>query len=156
MWRGKDSIHRGMRLSSRHHHPPPSLAHSVSSPHISYDLRVSCSIFDRTSPRANTSILYIGKRRNMLIGIHQRRSRCHSVPTFPIYTVQCFDTVQVGDYGRINRKTGEFEVEGNVYKHSSTAEKAALFPPDVGYPTLSYTVSSHVVTRTGLEVTPQL
>ncbi|ETW80127.1 hypothetical protein HETIRDRAFT_322200 [Heterobasidion irregulare TC 32-1] len=64
--------------------------------------------------------------------------------------------IEVGDYGHINRKTGEFEVEGNVYKHSSTAEKAALFPPNIGYPMLSYTVSSHVVARTGFEVTPQV
>jgi len=38
-------------------------------------------------------------------------------------------TINVGDYGTIDKKTGYFEKEGNIYSHPNIVEMAAKHPP---------------------------
>jgi hypothetical protein len=36
---------------------------------------------------------------------------------------------QPGDFGTVNKKTGELTVEGNIYVHIDTAQIAKQYPP---------------------------
>jgi hypothetical protein len=36
---------------------------------------------------------------------------------------------QAGDFGTVNKKTGELTVEGNIYNHIDTAQIAKQYPP---------------------------
>lgn len=49
---------------------------------------------------------------------------------------------QVGDFGTINRETGEFEKGGNIYEHPSTKDLAAAHQPEVSAKEESYVISS--------------
>jgi len=42
--------------------------------------------------------------------------------------------IKVGDYGLVNRETGEFEKDGNIYDDEATAELMAHHPPQLGTP----------------------
>jgi hypothetical protein len=58
----------------------------------------------------------------------------------------------VGDYGTINKKTGEFEKEGNIYEHESTAALAANHLPVTAPPDDTFIVSSYGVKRNNLRI----
>ena len=40
-----------------------------------------------------------------------------------------FTPIQVGDYGKINKKTGDFEKEDNIYSAKATADLVSQYPP---------------------------
>ena len=63
---------------------------------------------------------------------------------------------QVGDFGKTNRETGEFEKEGNVYTHPDCAELAADAPPVTAAQETSLTVASRTVKRRELTLGPDL
>ena len=46
-----------------------------------------------------------------------------------IYEANTIDVDQVGDYGRIDKSTGEFEKEGNIYDEARFADILASHPP---------------------------
>lgn len=40
----------------------------------------------------------------------------------------CYLTKQAGDFGTIVKRTGELEVEGNIYSHVDTEQIASQYP----------------------------
>ncbi|KAL5536603.1 hypothetical protein ACEPAF_426 [Sanghuangporus sanghuang] len=40
--------------------------------------------------------------------------------------------IEAGDYGRVDRKSGQFEREGNIYRDPDVAHIASQFPPSTG------------------------
>jgi hypothetical protein len=62
----------------------------------------------------------------------------------------------VGDYGIVDRETGLFEKEGNVYRDKAMATLAAKYPPVVAEPIEKYVVKSHHVKGCEFTFDPQL
>jgi len=58
--------------------------------------------------------------------------------------------VQAGDFGTVNRKTGEFLVEGNIYTHPDIAPIARLYPPFEAPETDQYQIHSYHVRGTNV------
>lgn len=63
--------------------------------------------------------------------------------------------IRVGDFGTIDKKTGEFEKEGNIYDDVSTASLTANYPPLMASKDAVFEISSENVRRIefGLEPT---
>lgn len=41
---------------------------------------------------------------------------------------ECLPEKQAGDYGKVDKKTGELVVEGNIYTHADTMQIANQYP----------------------------
>ena len=63
---------------------------------------------------------------------------------------------QVGDYGTINKETGQFEVDGNIYEDPSIVNLTAAHPPLQTCPENSFIASSSGVKRHELTLTHEL
>jgi len=55
------------------------------------------------------------------------------------------DKLKVGDYGTVDKETGQFQKDGNIYKEVTTASLAALHPPHSGTPENTIVISSRGV-----------
>jgi hypothetical protein len=55
---------------------------------------------------------------------------------------------QAGDFGTVNRKTGEFLVDGNIYTHQDIAPIAHQYPPLEAPETDQYQIHSYHVRGT--------
>lgn len=55
---------------------------------------------------------------------------------------------QAGDFGTVNRKTGEFLVEGNIYTHHDIKPIAQQYPPVEAPETDEYQIHSYHVRAT--------
>lgn len=55
---------------------------------------------------------------------------------------------QAGDFGTVNRKTGEFLVDGNIYTHQDIAPIAQQYPPFEAPETDQYHIHSYHVRGT--------
>jgi len=64
--------------------------------------------------------------------------------------------IMVGDYGTVDRKTGQFEKEGNIYEGEATAQLAAKYPPETAAKESFFEISSDTVTRCDLTVAPNV
>ncbi|KAK7678967.1 hypothetical protein QCA50_014746 [Cerrena zonata] len=66
--------------------------------------------------------------------------------------------IKVGDYGTIQRKTGEFEKEGNIYEDDAMADIVADHPPQIASKDTVFEISSNNVRRVefGLEPTASI
>ena len=62
--------------------------------------------------------------------------------------------MQVGDYGTINRQSGEFEKEGNVYDDALTAEIVMDQPPQTTTKDTIFEIASNNVKRVEFELGP--
>jgi hypothetical protein len=62
----------------------------------------------------------------------------------------------VGDYGTIDKKTGVFEIEGNIYEDPGIADLTAAYPPLQAAPENSFIVSSLGVKRHELTLSPEV
>jgi hypothetical protein len=62
----------------------------------------------------------------------------------------------VGAYGTINRKTGEFETEGNIYEDEATAQLAAKYPPQIGCKEHIFTIFSEGVKAHEFSLDPSM
>jgi len=62
----------------------------------------------------------------------------------------------VGDYGVVNKETGQFEKDGNIYDDVTTAQLMAHHPPHLGTPEDIMVVSSRGVTRRELALGAEL
>ncbi|KAJ3724157.1 hypothetical protein DFJ43DRAFT_1158007 [Lentinula guzmanii] len=62
--------------------------------------------------------------------------------------------IHVGDYGTIDKKTGEFEKEGNIYEDVTTAEIATAHPPQTAAKDKTFEISSNHVRRTEFSLEP--
>jgi hypothetical protein len=51
----------------------------------------------------------------------------------------------VGDYGTVNKETGEFESEGNIYEDAGIVSLTAEHPPHQTVPEKKYIASSSSV-----------
>lgn len=58
----------------------------------------------------------------------------------------------MGDYGTIDRETGQFQPEGNIYEDVTTADLAKHHQPLVGAPENTLIISSAGVIRRELTV----
>ena len=58
---------------------------------------------------------------------------------------------QAGDFGTINKKTGELIVEGNIYSHGDIAPIANLHPPIQEAEVDHYQIQSHEVRGVDVE-----
>jgi len=64
--------------------------------------------------------------------------------------ISCNDRVgsyQVGDYGAIDKGSGQFEKEGNIYENESMAALAAKHPPQTASKDEIFEISSDHVKR---------
>lgn len=57
----------------------------------------------------------------------------------------------MGDYGTINRETGVFDIEGNVYEEFLDPDQEGLHPKIVGEPEDSYVANSQEVARNDID-----
>ncbi|KAJ7176095.1 hypothetical protein C8R43DRAFT_974971 [Mycena crocata] len=67
--------------------------------------------------------------------------------------------IEVGDYGQIDKKTGIFGKEGNIYKTPETAEIAAIaaaHPPELGAPEEDMIILSETTTERQFSLGPQV
>jgi hypothetical protein len=63
---------------------------------------------------------------------------------------------QVGDYGTINRDTGQFEKEGNIYRDKTTAQLVSEYPPKEACKEEIMVVASDTVTQHELSLKADL
>ena len=54
---------------------------------------------------------------------------------------------QAGDYGSLNRETGQFERQGNIYKEIEVVNITSKFPPVIGPVIDTYQVASLAVKK---------
>ena len=63
---------------------------------------------------------------------------------------------QVGDYGTVDKETGQFEKEGNIYEDADISKLVAEHPPHIAAPENSWIVSSSSVKRREIILAPEL
>ncbi|KAJ6629834.1 hypothetical protein B0H10DRAFT_2208392 [Mycena sp. CBHHK59/15] len=64
--------------------------------------------------------------------------------------------VKVGDYGTLDKETGQFERDGNIYEDASTATLAADHPPQVAAPDEKVVISSETAQQRDFSLGPHV
>lgn len=64
----------------------------------------------------------------------------------------------MGDYGTINRETGEFESVGNIYEDEATAQLAENYPPqpEIGHKEETVSILSEGVKAHEISLDPNM
>ncbi|KAJ7801379.1 hypothetical protein B0H14DRAFT_2895724 [Mycena olivaceomarginata] len=63
--------------------------------------------------------------------------------------------IKVGDYGTLDKDTGRFEKDGNIYEDAATAALAADHPPEIAAADEKIVISSETVQKRDLNLSPQ-
>ncbi|KAJ7719437.1 hypothetical protein DFH07DRAFT_314285 [Mycena maculata] len=64
--------------------------------------------------------------------------------------------IKVGDYGTIDKDTGGFEKEGNIYEYAATAALAANYPPETTAPDDEMVIASETAQKRHFSLGPQV
>ncbi|KAJ7818004.1 hypothetical protein B0H14DRAFT_2840812 [Mycena olivaceomarginata] len=64
--------------------------------------------------------------------------------------------IKVGDYGTVDKDTGRFEKDGNIYEDAATAALAADHPPEIAAADEKIVISSETEQKRDLNLSPQV